>query len=466
MKYFDSSPDIRLRAPRQLQENVAARSRLVVHDDRLLKQLIWTYFLLLIFEGALRKWFLPGLATPLLVVRDPIALFIIVMAWQRGLFPVTIYLYGMIVIGIVGLFTAALFGHGNLWVAVYGARILLLHYPVMFAIGRVFTREDVIKIGKVILWLAIPLAVLITLQFYSPQSAWVNRGVGNDLDGAGFSGALGYFRPSATFSFTNGTTLFFGLVAPFVIYFWFNREKVNSIILIAATISLLFAIPLSISRALAFGALISLAFMIAGVSRKPGHLYRLLPAVFGMLVLLSLLYQVEGFQKGVEVFTNRFESANKMEGGMQGLFLDRYLGGMIGAITESARLPFFGLGIGLGTNVGSMLTQGEILYLISEGEWGRLIGELGPLMGLLVILLRVGLTARLSLASYSKLAKGDFLPWMLLSVGLFVLPQSQWGQPTTLGFSTLLGGLMLASLRVSVFDGMGMKVKATSRGKY
>jgi hypothetical protein len=39
-----------------------------------LRQLLWLYFWLLIFEGALRKWLLPGLSTPLLLVRDPVAL--------------------------------------------------------------------------------------------------------------------------------------------------------------------------------------------------------------------------------------------------------------------------------------------------------------------------------------------------------------------------------------------------------
>ena len=45
-----------------------------------LKIAIWSYFLLWIFEGALRKWILPSLATPLLVIRDPIAIYIIVRA--------------------------------------------------------------------------------------------------------------------------------------------------------------------------------------------------------------------------------------------------------------------------------------------------------------------------------------------------------------------------------------------------
>ena len=39
-----------------------------------IRQLLWIYFWLLIFEGALRKWILPGLSNPLLLVRDPVAL--------------------------------------------------------------------------------------------------------------------------------------------------------------------------------------------------------------------------------------------------------------------------------------------------------------------------------------------------------------------------------------------------------
>ena len=173
---------------------------------RLLKRGVWAYFLLLIFEGALRKWVLPELAAPLLVVRDPIALWLLVLAWRRGLLPATPYLTGMLLVGIVGFFTALLFGHGNLTVAVYGVRILLLHFPLSFVIGRVFDRADVERVGRAMLWIAVPMTVLIGLQFYSPQSDWVNRGVGGDVEGAGFSGALDFFRPPGTFSFTRAAS--------------------------------------------------------------------------------------------------------------------------------------------------------------------------------------------------------------------------------------------------------------------
>lgn len=416
----------------------------------LLKQGIWVYFVLLILEGALRKWLLPGLATPLLVVRDPIALFLVLSAWYRGILPLTIYLYGIVIIGVTGILTAILLGHGNLWVAIFGARVMLLHLPVMFVIGRVFTKEDVIRVGRVTLWVAIPMAVLIFIQFFSPQSAWVNRGVGGSLEGAGFSGAMGYFRPPGTFSFTTGNTLFFGFVAAFVCYFWLEAKRISLVVLTSATVSLIVAVPLSISRALFFQLLVCLVFMAIASIRSPKFFGRIILALVGALIIGAVLSESNIFETALEVFSARFESANEIEGGVEGVLVDRFLGGLWSALSGSGstNLPFFGYGLGMGTNAGSMLLTGDVTYLISEGEWGRVIGELGPLMGLMFILLRGGLCFRILFAAYHKLSVGDVLPWMLFSFGFLVVLQGQLGQPTTLGFCTLIGGLMLASLRV------------------
>src|SRR5690606_18688103 len=121
---------------------------------KLLKQGIWIYFLLLLFEGALRKWVLPGLATPLLLVRDPVAIALIYVTWKNGLLPRNLYLSWIVFLGIIGIFTAVFFGHGNFYVALYGARILLLHVPLIFVIGSIFNQEDVIEMGKATLWIA------------------------------------------------------------------------------------------------------------------------------------------------------------------------------------------------------------------------------------------------------------------------------------------------------------------------
>lgn len=413
-----------------------------------IKKGIWLYFFLLIFEGALRKWFIPSLAGPLLIVRDPLVLWILATAWRRGFFTLNYYVIGMGVIGLIGVYTAFFIGHGNSLVALYGARILLLHFPLIFVIGRVFTKEDVIKMGNATLMLSIPLAVLIIYQFYSPQSAWVNRGLGGE-GSAGFSGAGKYFRPPGTFSFTNGNTLFFDFVACFVFYFWFNSKHVSRFILACSTIALLMAIPFSISRGLFFQVIISFLFVILGVSVNPKHVGRMVLIIGGAVGALVLLSFTHYFQTATQAFTIRFETANKTEGGLHGVFLNRFLGGLTEALSSSSHQPFFGYGLGMGTNAGSKLLTGGRYFLLSEGEWGRTIGELGPVMGLAVIFLRLKLVIKITLTSFRKMIMGNLLPWMLLSFGFLLLAQGIWSQPTALGFSTLVTGLIIASFKDS-----------------
>jgi len=417
----------------------------VENPYRLIKLGIWAYFLLIIFEGALRKWVFPGLSTPLLLIRDPLALWLIYLTWKRGLLTANFYLTTMVITGIVGTFTTLFLGHGNFPIAIYGARIIMLHFPLIFVIGKIFDREDVIKLGQAILWMTAPMAILIALQFYSPQSAWVNRGVGGNIEGGGFSGALGYMRPPATFSFTSGTSQFFSLAAGFIFYFWFYPQRINRLILFASTAGLLAAIPLSISRGLFYSIAVTLAFAVIATTRKPKYLGRMVFAIIGGAIVLIALNNTSFFQTSTEAFTSRFEGATEHEGGIKGSLVDRYLGDLLLSFSGSSDLPFFGYGLGIGTNVGRLVQP----VLNIEHEWARVVGELGLLLGVTVIFIRLALSGRLAIASYHKLLKGDPLPWMLLSYCFLNLPLGQWGQPTALGFGTLIGGLMIASLRSS-----------------
>jgi hypothetical protein len=426
-------------------EWVDAREK--IDKNLLIKRGIWTYFILLIFEGALRKWVLPGLATPLLIVRDPVALWLLFVASRKGLLPSNIYMNATFLIGVISFFTALFLGHGNLAVAMFGARIMLIQFPLIFVIGRVLNREDVEKIGKVLIYISIPMVLLIALQFYSPQSAWVNRGIGGDIGGGGFGGgAMGFFRPPGTFSFTNGVSNFFSLDACFVFYFWLVPKKINRIVLIAATIGLIASISLSISRTLLFSIVVSALFALSAMFSNPRLIGR--GIVFCAMIFLGLviLSQTNFFKTSTEVFGSRYEDAGKQEGGTKGVLGDRYLGGLMGAVLGSSDVPFFGYGLGIGTNAGANLLTGKTVFLVSEGEWGRVIGELGPLLGILFIFIRVSLTAKIGLLAFKKMNTGVLLPWMLLSYVALNIPQGQFAQPSHLGFAVLSAGLIIAAL--------------------
>jgi hypothetical protein len=422
-------------------------------SNLIIKKGIFAYFFLLILEGALRKWVLPGLSGPLLIIRDPIAMWLVYITWRRGILKANIYLSVVVIIGFISIFTALLLGHGNLIVTLFGARVLLFHFPIIFIIGKIFDREDLIKVGKIALWISIPMTILLALQFYSPQSAWVNRGVGGDLKGAGYTGALGYSRPPGTFSFTTGVTMFYSLLAPYIFYFWLYPKNINRLLLIASTLALLGAIPFSISRGLFFQVLLTAIFTILATFRKPQYIGKLILVLITVFIAFLVLSQTSVFQKSIEAFTTRLTTASKDEGGVKGTLVRRQIGGLILALVGAPDFnpPFFGYGIGMGTNVGGQLLGGGSgkLYLIAEGEWERTIGEIGYLFGLTVIFIRLGFTFKLFVGSYKRLATGDLLPWLLLSYAILEVSQGNWAQPTSLGFSVFDGGLVLASLNPS-----------------
>jgi len=126
------------------------------------------------------------------------------VAVANNMFPTNGFVVWGALLAVLSFANALLLGHGNVWVALFGVRCDFLHVPLIFIMGRVLQREDLIRLAKVAVALAIPYTALLVAQFYEPQDAWVNRGVGGSLEGAGFTGALDRFRPPGTFSFISG----------------------------------------------------------------------------------------------------------------------------------------------------------------------------------------------------------------------------------------------------------------------
>jgi len=415
-------------------------------DISLLKKGIWIYFYLLIFEGALRKWVLPSLAEPILIIRDPLAIGLLYIAVRDGIWKPNSMVVLMFGVSILAFIFALLFGHGNLFVALFGLRITIIQFPLLFLIGRVFNNDDVIKIGKVILWINIFMTLLVAVQFYSPQSAWVNKSIGLATEGSGFQGAAGFFRVPGTFSFTNGLSLFYGFSAAFIFYFWTNVKKAgkSKTILVISTVALFAAIPLSVSRTVMFEVSLSILFLITVSVKRPKILSKVVSGFIGGIFVFLFLSLFSFFQTAVMAFTERFTSASETEGGLEGTLIDRFLGGMYGAIVQSDNI-FYGVGLGMGTNAGAKIATGNTGFLISEGEWGRLIGEMGLLIGMIVIIIRINLVLKLFKLSWREISFGNLLPWLLFSFTMLNILQGQWAQPTALGFSVLSAGLVLAS---------------------
>ena len=134
-------------------------------EKALARKLLWVYFFLLLFEGALRKWFMAGLSTPLLVIRDPFLLGIIALAYNGNFFPDNKYVRRLFGFALAFCF-ASLFGsYFNVFTILYGIRTNCLHFLLIFIIPKLFSHRDVIAIGKWCFICAIPISYVVAIQF-------------------------------------------------------------------------------------------------------------------------------------------------------------------------------------------------------------------------------------------------------------------------------------------------------------
>jgi hypothetical protein len=417
-----------------------------------IKIAIWVYLWLWIFEGALRKWILPSLATPLLVVRDPIAIYIILRAFYLNVKFRNPFVVLSFIITLLSFIITITFGHGNIFVGLYGARIMLIHFPLIFIIGSVFEKEDVLKMGRVLLVVNLLMTVIVYIQFISPQTAFINVGLGGE-GSAGFSGAKGYSRPPGTFSFISGLSVFYTAVSVFVFYFWLSKDTCSKILLYLSTITLVIALPLTISRGAVVAVFIVGMFAIIASVTSTKMLNKLLITVFVFYVAFAVLQNyVEIFSLGTEVFMDRVEAANKStgsEGGLKDSILLRVADDIVRPFVNLFSQPMFAGNLGMGTNAGAQMLTGKISFLVSETEFGRLVGEQGIVFGGGIMFLRIFLTISIAIRSWKLPKEERLLPFILCGAACSAIFQGQWAQPSVLGFAVIMVGLVMVNLKKS-----------------
>jgi hypothetical protein len=416
---------------------------------RSIKILIWVYLALLLAEGALRKWVVPSLSDPLLVVRDPVVLLIYGLALRAGIFPLNRFVMVIGVLAGLSAVASVLGGNTHPLVIAYGLRINYLHLPLIWVMGAVLDRRDVERIGASLLIAAIPMTLIMVQQFRSPMDAWINRGVGNDEVGQIF-GADGRIRPPGLFAFISGPQLFYPLCAAFFFDEIGGAKRLPWYVLIVCGAAIAVALPVSISRTAMLGtAVVAVAFVCAlpFATAKASGLVR-------TLLLLALvgagLSRVPAFREGTDVFMMRWDSAESTPGASawSGV-MNRTVNGFTNPVYFMRNAPLLGHGIGTGSNVGARLTSGQVGFLLAEEEWGKVLLELGPVLGVAFILLRVVLVGWLAWCSWRSLRDDrNALPGLLLAATALTILQGQWAPPTVLGFAVAGAGLLLGARNV------------------
>jgi hypothetical protein len=412
------------------------------------RRMIWLYFWLLIFEGALRKW-IPPLSTPLLVVRDPLVLLIYFQAVRCRRFPVNaamaayfLLLTLFILLALVQV-TAGI-GGGPL-VAAYGLRTDFLHLPLIFVIPQVFSYADVLKMGKWILILSIPMAALMVLQYMSPPESWINAATAADAKQIAF--VEGKIRPAGTFSFVTGAAHFYILATAFVIYALAEKRAVYSRWLVwAALFSIAIVQPISGSRTLVLGcALIAVGAIVFAIL-NPERAHRIIAMAILIGAAVGALSLTSFFQEAVTTFMTRWDQANAATGGVQRGLVWRFLGTLLDAFDVLPTAGFFGKGLGMGTGAGSTMMTGSSQFLLAESEWPRVVLESGPFLGFSFLAYRMWIAGKTALEAVAGARRQQLLAWLLAWHACPNLVTEQLSQPTNLGFMVFASGICLAAI--------------------
>lgn len=416
---------------------------------RSIKLLIWLYIALLLVEGALRKWILPSLADPLLVVRDPVVLAIYALALRAGIFPVNRFILALGALAAFSTVASVLGGHMHPLVIAYGLRINYLHLPLIWVMGEVLDRRDVERIGAGLLLAAIPMTLVMVRQFRSPMDAFINRGVGADEVGQIF-GADGRIRPPGLFAFISGPQLFFPLCAAFFFDEIAGAKRMPWYALIACGLAIAVALPVSISRTVMLGTVVVAVAFVCALPFSSAKLSSLTRPLMLLAVLGAGLSFTPAFREGASVFMMRWDSAESEAGAAAWTgVVDRTVSGFTNPAYFLSIAPLLGHGIGTGSNVGARLISGEVGFALAEEEWGKVLLELGPVIGSAFILFRMVLVGWLGWRSWRAL-RGDrnVLPLLLFAAAALTILQGQWGPPTVLGFAVVGAGLLLGALKV------------------
>lgn len=415
-----------------------------------LKKLFWAYFLLLVFEGALRKWIVPQLSAPLLLVRDPIAVLIIIEAMSNNKWPERWSAFaGFLSFGVIGLCVLQMVAVGNPWIAaVYGLRSYLLPFPVAFIMGENLDAEDLRKFGVCMMWILLPMTALEVAQYLSPPGSFLNAGAYRGAQQIIY--VTSHARASGTFSYVVGPICFNTLAGAFVFYGFVKRNFAKNWLLWAASSALVFAIPVVGARTLVF----TLAGLVAcvGIAAMSGvtQFGKTLQIAVPVLLVTFLVSLLPLFSEASVSLRQRFAQAGQAEGGTRQVLVSRTIGPIVERIENTDLLSNpIGLGMGRGAAAITALLQGTPSFLAGEGEFDREINELGPLPGIAFMLFRLLLTLMIATAAISKVrSEGESLALLFSPAIVATLLLGILEQPMEDGFLVISVAFALAALKV------------------
>ncbi|MDM0070857.1 hypothetical protein [Variovorax sp. J31P207] len=399
-------------------------------------------FLIVVLEGAVRKWVASSATLPLLLVRDLLAIYVIGYALRNGAMRrqkgITQALLAWSCLVIAWGLLQLVVGESSPTVLLIGLRFWLLYIWFGVAAAATMNEADYRAALRVAAWSLLLMAPLAVLQHFSPPGARINNQIDGDESDI-FLVIADVVRTTGTFSFTAGFTTYLALMAPLVFAVVGSRKRPGRQTLFAAALFAAFVVSSMVSgsrAAVILSGLVVVAYFIGRLllARSKSRTGAIVGVIAGILLLAVLLY---AFRGAIAITEQRFQEAAEVE-----TFWGRIFTIFIGQSVAFDNFSWIGYGIGLGSNLANYVRTGSTgAFALAEVEASRILLE-GGLIGYVFTVFKVGVIVmgvrkawRLSKRLHSTY---PILLWAVVTLAL--LTWSAIGQLTAHG----LLGLMLA----------------------
>jgi len=351
------------------------------------------FALLIILQGALRKWWLPGLSTPLYIAKDVALMGALVLFGARNGFHLPRPLRTTMLPALWGSFAFLVLlqsFNGNfpsIIGSAVGARSYLLYTTLLILMP--VAMESIRRPRRWVLGIAfavvIPIMILGIYQYNQPIDVWINQYVSDDQQLAAVSGRP---RITGTFSYLGGmasfltTSLFLG-IALTITGFLYNQRLYKWVGIVVFGLALIVA-PMNGSRGVVLGALVPLPLVLYALFKKRGGGVAVAGLAFLILVGGYTITQSTWASQGWDALQERAENASDRDTRVNSMLMDPVkkipVGGLVGYGTGSTHQ-----GAGFLAPGGRINISG-VHY---EGEFGRVIIELGVVGGALYFILKL-----------------------------------------------------------------------------
>jgi hypothetical protein len=387
---------------------------------------IQALLVIVIVEGAVRKWFLPSASELVYFYKDLLMIVIIISYLTKKRNPPFLIKHQVKIFSITliafTIYAVAAISNPRLphpLVGLLGVKAYLLYVPLAFLVPKMFTsKEKLVAFLKWYLIIALSVAALSAMQFADSdvnstlnRYAWDEKTIaatGMEMEVANFQDSAGgsYVRVTGPFSYISGLAIYlptmFALLLGLI-----SQRSIRSLskvfrwvlyITLAAVTTTAFMTG-SRSAVLDLGVI---ALIFYGLASKKNLIRRLRQAAIGA-VLIFIALTVFSPQAYDALYTRAFGGEDQVKESQ-------------GRIEEVFHLPFdeatyagaFGYGVGATQNATPILISklnlpfmGEKIPIGYEGESGRLMLELGVVGYLLYVFLRLSILVTLLYACFS-----------------------------------------------------------------